>query len=303
MKTSYKLTSDQREEIAKKYQTGKYKVVDLAREYHVANQSICSLLKRRNIFIFNDKSQLRRIYPLDETYFNNIDSEDKAYFLGLLYADGCNHSKRGSIVLALAEEDVEILNQLRKFLKTEKPLSYRDNQKKHPTWKNIWVLQVSSKKLSNDLTRLGCIENKSLVLKFPTFDQVPINLIRHFIRGYYDGDGGISLVRHKTGYTSVNCHIMSTDSFCKNLIEITNNEINIIGGLCDPNKGNGMKYVLYNSYIKAVPFLNWIYTDSTIYLKRKYDIYIELLKLDQNRHERTRLQRLKRKRNSNGQFI
>ncbi len=53
----------------------------------------------------------KKIY--NENYFETIDSEDKAYFLGFIFADGCvtNDSKkyRYQLTLKLHSKDVGIL--------------------------------------------------------------------------------------------------------------------------------------------------------------------------------------------------
>ena len=71
---------------------------------------------------------------------------------------------------------------------------------------------MRSQKTVNDLKKLGCVEKKSSILTFPTSQQVPNNLIYHFIRGYFDGDGSICI-------TDKNYHIsfVGTENFIKEL--------------------------------------------------------------------------------------
>lgn len=74
-------------------------------------------------------------YTFNKNYFEKIDSEDKAYFLGLLYADGCNSTSatqnHASIVLNLQEGDKEILEKFMKYINSNKPLLYRPKQENH----------------------------------------------------------------------------------------------------------------------------------------------------------------------------
>ena len=81
-------------------------------------------------------------------------------------------------------------------------------------------LSQTSQKTVNDLKRLGCIENKSLVLTFPTYDQVPEELIYHFIRGYFDGDGSVSI--NSKNYKYAHISIVGTENFIKKLSEYFN---------------------------------------------------------------------------------
>lgn len=59
-------------------------------------------------------------------------------------------------------------------------------------------IQISSKTLTADLLKLGCTPRKSLTLKFPNDGIFKSNdLIRHFIRGYFDGDGSVFISMEK----------------------------------------------------------------------------------------------------------
>jgi len=133
----------------------------------------------------------KRIYKVDENYFDHIDSEEKAYILGFFYADGCNSIDENSysheISFTQLEQDIDILEKIKKSMKSEHPL-YKIIQKSNGKVK--YKLSIKSRKLSDSLYNLGGINNKSLTLKFPD-ESLFANksLIRHFIRGYFDGDG------------------------------------------------------------------------------------------------------------------
>ena len=89
-------------------------------------------------------------------------------------------------------------------------------------WKNQWKLKINSKKLTQQLTKLGCVQAKSLILTWPQWltDQ---KLQQHFIRGYFDGDGSLYAKEpSKTGHIDWGWQITSTGIFCekvKNIIE------------------------------------------------------------------------------------
>lgn len=150
--------------------------------------------------IDNNRSEMYRIYPLNQKYFDIIDDEYKAYWLGLLYADGCNKDDRGSWSIELQEQDKYLLDGLNKSLNCEKPLLFRDLKSKKPNWSNSYTLEINSKYMCERLTELGCHPRKSLTLKFPTENQVPVHLLQHFIRGYIDGDGCIFYLKKENVY-------------------------------------------------------------------------------------------------------
>ena len=139
----------------------------------------------------------KKKFFVDETVFDNIDNQDNAYFLGLLYADGCNYDNTGVIKIDLIERDVKTLESFKDFLKYNGTIKYYKSETKiiggvscicQPSCR----LSFRSKIISENLTKYGCTSNKTYTLMFPSEDIVPNNLIRHFIRGYMDGDGGIS---------------------------------------------------------------------------------------------------------------
>lgn len=59
--------------------------------------------------------------------FENIDTEEKAYWLGFLYADGCVGSKESKVELSLAEKDLRHMEKFRSFIGIENKISYRPN--------------------------------------------------------------------------------------------------------------------------------------------------------------------------------
>ena len=111
--------------------------------------------------------------------FHIIDTEEKAYWLGFLYADGYV-SKYNQVEVSLTLEDEDHLIKLKNFINTNTEIIKDDHRCR---------LLFCSKELAKDLANLGCVNNKSLILTFPTEEQVPQELLRHFLRGYVDGDG------------------------------------------------------------------------------------------------------------------
>ena len=127
-----------------------------------------------------------RKYDLNENYFKVLDTPEKAYVLGFLYADGCvsiigysNHVK-----ITQLSERKDILLKIRDCLGSNAELRLNKNAKNE-----TYVVNFHSKILCEDLIKLGCVPNKSLILQFPNF--IPDNLMNHFIRGVFDGDGCI----------------------------------------------------------------------------------------------------------------
>lgn len=133
--------------------------------------------------------QFKKVYTINENFFEIINTEEKAYILGFFYADGCNSIGEYSsryIIFTQLEQDVDILNKILVAMESSNIL-YEVIQKSNG--KKKYILNICSKKLSEDLESLGATPNKSLTLTFP--EAIPKNLMNHFIRGYFDGDGCI----------------------------------------------------------------------------------------------------------------
>ena len=213
-----------------------------------------------------------RIYPLNENYFDEIDCEEKAYFLGFLYADGCNHIKKGCVTLTLQEKDKEILTSLSKLLQPTKPLQQLKNSSGFKTNQSAYRLVLASKHISEKLVTLGCTGGKTMTLEFPVENQVPKELQRHFIRGYFDGDGCIcESFSNKNSKTAT---LYTTIVGSKPLIEELYPIIGLNGSKQEKAKVKVIKYCT-NSSIK---FLKLIYPDNcSLYLTRKYNYYLDIL--------------------------
>lgn len=205
-----------------------------------------------------------RKYFFDTNYFSVIDTEEKAYWLGFLYADGYV-SYKGAIVVDLKESDKEHIEKFKSSINGEKiPLKYNAKTKSYR-------ICVSSVQMAQDLYKLGCFQNKSLRLKFPSEEQVPKELIYHFMRGYFDGDGCIT---YSKGY--VVFHLIGTKDFLDGYEKVfleNNLIINTNKRLSGKHYNENTQSVSYASK-KALKIFDFLYKNATIYLDRKYNLYI-----------------------------
>lgn len=260
-----KLTDQNKIDIVDLYINKKMSCIKIAKIFKVTKQSVLKILKARNIQI-RTISESNRRYSLNEAYFQTIDTENKAYFLGLMYADGYNQESQYNSSISLQSKDSYILESFRNDIGYLKPLKLINKGKNR---QQQYRLSITSKKISKDLAKLGCFQAKSLTLKFPTKDQVPEHLLRHFIRGYIDGDGCISF-----SGTCIILNITSTIMFCEKLQELIYKLFKINGYI--NNKKNNKKttrtWTLWGND-KVVKILDWIYEDSNIFLTRKNNKY------------------------------
>lgn len=116
-------------------------------------------------------------------FFENIDSKEKAYWLGFLYADGYI-SKRNETVIALSKKDVE---QVENFCNSVGANKEKIKARTHPCESRSVSIKISSVKFTNYIIKQGCVNAKSKIIKLPDFNDDNLDLA--FLSGYYDGDG------------------------------------------------------------------------------------------------------------------
>lgn len=222
-----------------------------------------------------------RIKYKNEHYFDEIDTEEKAYWLGFLYADG-NISKpvrtvKGEekpwyrIEVSLKYEDVEHLEKFRKALQMEAPI-----RKSHTNFKQCDRARLSfnSKHMWNILNEYGCTPCKSKTLTFPDVKIFKSkSLIKHFIRGYVDGDGCLSYCNQE--HSRAHLSILGT----KNMLENIQNWIPLQFKLQICGKSNENVQTLSIVGRTAFFIANYLYSNSTIRLERKYNKYLEYCRL------------------------
>jgi hypothetical protein len=163
-----------------------------------------------------------RMYKLNETVFDTIDTSEKAYWLGFLAADGCvyvnSHTKSKGIRLLLSDKDSHHLEKFRGFIGDEKAISDIQNNNHVGVAVNIY-----SSHMFNSLCAKGIKPAKSLSLGWINLRS---DLMSHFIRGYNDGDGCFTVGKfyytrnngQKRVYTGINWEVLGTRPFLEGLL-------------------------------------------------------------------------------------
>lgn len=218
-----------------------------------------------------------RKYKFNENYFKEVNTPNKAYFLGLLYADGSMSNKKSSCAIKLKEEDKHILEEFKNDIGIDKPLYYRKSELVKGTkyiGKAQYKLELCSEELTKDLKKLGVVPNKGDSIRFPKEDVVPKKYIKDFIRGWFDGDGCI--------YTSQNrimLNLVSNELFLKSFSEFLTKELNINTKYKKDKRSNSW-YLFIMKIKDVIKFCEYIYEDSNcIKLTRKYEKFKNYMKL------------------------
>ena len=282
---AYVFTDEDIKDILDMYNSGD--CVDIIRKkYKTRIENISNILKENDVHIkrtyeYKTSKELatNRKYYLDEDTFENIDSHDKAYWLGFLFADGYVSNKKGkdggtkgiNIELCLKEEDYYHVHNFATFIKSNYPVKKKVvklNDKEFIAYR----VCIASVKMGNDLISHGCTPNKSLTLKYPeNFDE---KYFPSFLLGYWDGDGCLSFNLHEDGKYNNLVSMMGTFEFLsiiKEKLEINGIKTRRI------YKSISKAYTLEISNYSHSDFFNLVYHKSSYMLGRKFDKFLDML--------------------------
>lgn len=215
-------------------------------------------------------------YKLNEHIFDNIDSEEKAYWLGVLMADGYNHENKCCVALRLQSEDKEILEKYREFLGTDSPIyTFTRKTPVSKIERKYCEVTVCSPYFSEQLAKLGCKQNKTFILQFPNIHK---SLYQHFIRGYFDGDGCFSVTPRKdrgTNSKTYQFNIVGTETVLKSIQTHLVEVLGISKLSLKRRKSSIIVTLQYGGRGVCKKILDYFYNNATIYLKRKHDLYLK----------------------------
>lgn len=248
------------EKLAFEFQTTGISLTEMGKREKVDRRTLAKHFKELGIEIINKQNCSK----FNEHIFDQIDSEEKAYWLGFIFADGYISSsplREGiknvyQFEISLGIKDIEHLNKFKKFIEFKKDII---------TDKNRCRFIVANKHLWTTLNELGCTPNKSLSLKFP---NIPQNLVKHFIRGYFDGDGCILRHVHNTCVTP-HIELLGTKQMLEHVL--------LYSGISAKYKHDirhsEETWSLEWTKELGIEFINYLYNNCSIYLNRKYELY------------------------------
>lgn len=239
----------------KLYIEKQWSLTKIAKLLHISRGRLSIYLKQQNIKVINRQNT----HTIFSNIFQVIDTEEKAYWLGFLYADGYVSSTTNHIELALSIKDYEHIQKFGAFIGYQGSINTNDIRVR---------LTFQDKKMHQELINKGCVPNKSLILTFPTEDIVPKHLIRHFVRGYVDGDGYIGIHTNNFGRLGITC---GSTIFIKELIKVMQWREKTIRKDKRSNAHNVEWAGLY-----VTDMLEQLYKDANVYLNRKQEKYLQI---------------------------
>jgi len=209
----------------------------------------------------NKNRPARKNKIVDE--FKIIDTPEKSYIFGFLWADGHlkfgGNSSGNSIKLCIHAQDEAVLDFIIKHIGGKKfNRDYIDKNTNKIVLRRTW--ELNSNNIYKNFNSLNFRKN---------INAVPEEYISHFIRGLIDGDGCYSIKQNKNWIDSI---FITSDynqdwSFLSNIDKIKNH---IIKRYVKSNGKVSLFYISGNQQDK-IDFLKWIYQNSSFHFDRKYN--------------------------------
>ena len=216
------------------------------------------ITERKNVFDFR--------------FFENIDTEEKAYWLGFFYADGFvldssnSHSRNYEAGIKLYKGDYKHLKKFNKSINGNLQVTFETrtcsfNGKPQESCN----IRCYSKEMVHDLESHGCVQNKTFIIEVPDIDA---NLMQHFIRGFFDGDGCICTDSAIRKTVAIN--------FCSASLKMLEQMRTIlykegISSYITDEKGRNTYRLYIRGMQNADKMWNYMFSDATIYLDRKVE--------------------------------
>lgn len=257
-------------EAAKYYSDNQISIINCAKKFKIGKNTLYNYLKENNS-IKNDKNYQKDI-TYDKNFFDSIDSEEKAYWLGFIMADGYTkldkNNNPAQTTIEISKKDINLLDAFKKSIKSNYIIRERSRTTVTGKISEICSITISSHHLTKQLVSYGVVPNKTYIgfINEEIFGDNE-ELIFHYLRGYSDGDGTIN--KNKGNY--VFKLVIRSKSILNTITNWIKKYCNI-----DP------KIIIWeNTYRLSIQnkkdyfiFLEKLYKNANIYLDRKYQNYL-----------------------------
>lgn len=258
------ITKEQKENLVRYYLSKPMTVDSVAQYFGISIPSVIKILDQYKIKRY---TKVQLFSPeLVEDYFSSIDTEKKAYFLGLIITDGCvfrKHSKQAIIAISLQESDKYILEEFKREIRSNKQITHDG--------RGCCSIQILSNKMADDLKLYGVEENKSLHTKFP--DALPDFAYPHLLRGILDGDGSVSFYSrpNRKSHTKAVRFCQGNRDFLVDLVHyLSANAGTSIVSIYQEKET--LWSIAYRSNNDLISIIAYLYRDATVYLRRKQQL-------------------------------
>lgn len=210
---------------------------------------------------------MKKKYLYNDKVFSDIKTEEEAYWLGFIMADGHNYKNKRLRVDIKDNNHLEKLSHLI-YPNKDKPIQSRDLG-----YGNIYMFNCSVVKIVENLNRYGVVPNKSKKVKLPVLKN---DMYRHFIRGLYDGDGSLNytMAKNSPNYRRYNYSIVGNYDLIEGVRYLISKYVDVNLKVYEMKS---IHRISKKGNKSILSILEWMYRDSTIFLERKHEKYIDLI--------------------------
>ena len=227
--------------------------------------TICKILEEFNVQKRTRSTSHNNKLVNDCGIFENIDTHEKAYWLGVLSSDGYIGEKDCIVRLAMCDKDV-VYNFADFFGVDRSKVKVTLHQKPR---KDVYTLTLQDRRLNLSLRKLGITNNKSLILEPPLF--LPEKFQLDFVRGYFDGDGGVSVSGQRR---KIQIYFTGTFRMCEWILKVLNKD-NLQPFPEHRSKGNNTYRITISGAKQIYSIAQKMYENSqqNNRMKRKFEIF------------------------------
>ena len=206
-------------------------------------------------------------YERNSNVFETIDTEEKAYWLGFLYADGYVNEKDNLIIVGLKHEDKEHIVKFQSFLQTNAPYVDKVNNGGRP----YFFFRLYDNKMFKDLYTQGLYNKKYLTLEHNF--NMPSELIIHWTRGLFDGDGSIYPHTSPRAHERYYIGLVGTESILKYTQQVWGVQRKL-----DYNRSVPKFTICRKEEVNRI--LHLLYDNSNIFLDRKKNLAYKAIEIN-----------------------
>lgn len=246
----------------------------LGKMFNLSPDTLRENFHKYGLYVRSNKENSRRFFA-DFNYFERIDTAEKAYWLGFIYADGYVSSANGKrFGMSLSTKDIDHLEKLNRCLKSTYPINTYTVNHGYKIGSEYCRLIISSDKLYDDLVNQGVYEHKTNIIQKPNIER---QFYAPFILGLFDGDGSIFLNHSKYPFYSIN--FMGTIDIIE-FIQDYFIEEELVSSLNKPyqkREGQSVYALRYGGNVIVEKIMTHLYqtVDTDLPLKRKYELYLK----------------------------
>lgn len=261
----------QRDAIDEMYNVKKMSSADIARHYGVYDSTIRTNMRKLGIPTrkIGGSERPNALHDLDSSYFDQIDTANKAYTLGFIASDG-HVSSRNAVMFAQSPMELDVLDKIRAELKSNHPIRKKSE--------SAYTFSFTSKHICDRLRDMGLNNRKSYGFDFAKLlSCVPEAYERDFIRGLFDGDGSIRIYKYdyfpKHTYHLGFTGIIETCNYIQQKFDLHTKMA---------NEGNGIFTVVSSCRSDIVRIGHFMYDNATMYMDRKKQTFDKVYALAQS---------------------